>query len=307
MVVSTNLAVVPRRLAAWIAVAAFVPAIVATGLMHSKPAAADGDPCPCGLFASSALPGTANDLDIQAQQQGIELGVQFTSDVAGFISGIRFYKGSDNVGLRVGDVWDANGSRLNSVGQARSFSGETASGWQTLTFRVPVPIAANTTYIAAYHSNYGSYSSDQNFFALPHDAAPLHSRGGGGVYAYGGVQFPTSTFNSSNYWVDVVFDTHATPAIIDASPARNETGVSFRAQPNSSGALQAAFTEPVIPSSVHMELHRPDGSAVHGFVSYQQLMQGPSGVFAPTEPLAPGTTYSLTVSQATDAAGVTMG
>jgi hypothetical protein len=43
------------------------------------------------------------------------------------------------------------------------------------------------------------------------DTPPLHAladgvSGGNGVYAYGGTSgFPTSTFRTQNYWVDVVF------------------------------------------------------------------------------------------------------
>jgi hypothetical protein len=306
MSVPRDLAVVPRRLTAWLALVVLAVAIVAGGLLRAKPAAADGDPCPCGLLAGSAVPGTPNDPDPQAQQQGIELGLQFTSDVPGFVSAIRFYKGSGNVGFHAGDLWDANG-KLVSLRQAQSFLGETASGWQTLAFPIPVPIAANTTYTAGYHSNYGSYSSDSDFFDQPVDAAPLHSVNGGGVYAYGGIQFPTSTFNNSNYWVDVVFDTHSAPAIAAAFPGPNRTGVSWQApQLDSSGGLQVTFSEQVVPTSIHMELHGPDGSSVPGGVDYEQLMPGPSGVFKPSSALAPGTTYTLGVSGATDAAGFTM-
>jgi hypothetical protein len=41
------------------------------------------------------------------------------------------------------------------------------------------------------------------------DNGPLHALRNGGAAAtasrYGGVAFPNSTFNSNNYWVDVVF------------------------------------------------------------------------------------------------------
>ena len=48
------------------------------------------------------------------------------------------------------------------------------------------------------------------------DNAPLHApessavSGGNGVYGYGSSPaFPTSTYNTTNYWVDVVFTTTA--------------------------------------------------------------------------------------------------
>ena len=44
--------------------------------------------------------------------------------------------------------------------------------------------------------------------------------GGNGVYKYGATDFPTETFNATNYYVDVVFDstTDTTgPAIADVA------------------------------------------------------------------------------------------
>ncbi len=51
------------------------------------------------------------------------------------------------------------------------------------------------------------------------DNAPLHAlangvSGGNGVYSYGtGSAFPNQTFNSSNYWVDVVFEAGPAPTL----------------------------------------------------------------------------------------------
>jgi hypothetical protein len=91
-------------------------------------------------------------------------------------------------------------------------SNESASGWQTVTFATPVAISANTTYVASYHSNVGRYNADQMYFAAAGvDTPPLHALsngagGGNGVYAYSaGSAFPSNSYNSSNYWVDVVF------------------------------------------------------------------------------------------------------
>ena len=36
-----------------------------------------------------------------------------------------------------------------------TFAGETASGWQQVSFPSPVPVAAGTTYVASYHTNAG--------------------------------------------------------------------------------------------------------------------------------------------------------
>ncbi len=77
----------------------------------------------------------------------------------------------------------------------------------------PVAIAANTTYVASYHTTSGYYSANGNFFASAQTSWPLSapasgSSGGNGVYVYGtGGSFPGSSYNATNYWVDVVFVT----------------------------------------------------------------------------------------------------
>jgi hypothetical protein len=137
----------------------------------------------------------------------VNLGVKFTSDVAGTITGIRFYKASANTGTHVGALWSAGGSLL---GQG-TFTGESSSGWQTVTFASPVAITANTTYVAAYLAPNGHYSiTSAGFASGPIDNPPLHAIGdntsANGVYLYGGASaFPSSSFNASNYWVDVLF------------------------------------------------------------------------------------------------------
>src|SRR6185437_1597249 len=50
--------------------------------------------CPCSIWNNSTLPGTPSANDSSA----VELGMRFRTDVNGFITGIRFYKGSGNTG-----------------------------------------------------------------------------------------------------------------------------------------------------------------------------------------------------------------
>ena len=138
----------------------------------------------------------------------MELGVKFTADVSGKIAGIRFYKGTGNTGTHVGNLWSASGTKLASA----TFTGETASGWQQVLFATPVSITAGTVYVASYFAPVGHYAGDGGYFAAAGvDNGLLHAlrdgvSGGDGVYRYGTASgFPSSTFNSTNYWVDVVF------------------------------------------------------------------------------------------------------
>jgi hypothetical protein len=167
-------------------------------------------PCPCTLLPSTSVPGTPNSNDANA----VELGVRFSTDTAGSVTGVRFYKGSNNTGTHIGNLWTADGTRLATG----TFTGETDSGWQTLTFATPVPIAVGTIYVASYHTSVGSYSSDIGFFTQPLDVPPLHAPAGtNGLFAYGASQFPTGSFNATNYWVDAVLVTGGTATALASS------------------------------------------------------------------------------------------
>ncbi len=137
----------------------------------------------------------------------VELGLKFRSDVAGKVTGIRFYKNSYNTGVHSGSLWSANGQLLASG----VFSNETATGWQMLTFPAPVSIAANTTYIASYHTNASTASVGFELQSRGVDTPPLHALrtgvdGNNGVYIFGGGgMFPVQGTSGYNFWVDVLF------------------------------------------------------------------------------------------------------
>ncbi len=158
------------------------------------------------IWPASVTPTTTADPDISS----VELGVKFRSSVNGFITGVRFYKGTANTGTHIGSLWDSSG---NLLAQA-TFTNETASGWQQVNFASPVAITANTVYVASYHAPNGRYSVDGGYFTSTGITnGPLYAlrngeSGGNGVYRYGSsIGFPSNTYQSSNYWVDVVFTT----------------------------------------------------------------------------------------------------
>ena len=94
-----------------------------------------------------------------------------------------------------------------------TFTSESASGWQQADFSSPIAVTAGTTYVASYFAPNGGYSVNSAYFANAGVTngpltAPQSSTvaGGNGVYGYGGSPaFPSSSFNATNYWVDVVF------------------------------------------------------------------------------------------------------
>jgi hypothetical protein len=165
--------------------------------------AASGAVTPRASIFELATPAVADGGDTSS----VVLGLKFRSDVAGSVTGLRFYKAAGNTGTHVGSLWTADGQRRAQA----TFSGETASGWQSVNFPTPVAIEANTTYVASYLAPNGRYSvTGAAFSPNPFDNPPLHAIANpissNGVYAYSSTDvFPTSSWNASNYWVDVLF------------------------------------------------------------------------------------------------------
>jgi hypothetical protein len=222
-----------------------------------------GGPATASLFSPSATPGTITENDPNA----VDLGVKFQASTNGTIVGIRFYKGPQNTGTHIGDLWTTSGNLLASA----PFTNETASGWQQVNFSNPVSITAGTTYIASYETTVGEYSANNNYFANPLTNGPLtapssSSSGGNGVYAYGSSNpFPNNTFSAANYWVDVVFSASATqtPPVL----ANVAASASYRA-----GATATTLsTGTTVSDGESAKLVSGTGSITSGFLSRDTL------------------------------------
>ncbi|MBY5370092.1 N,N-dimethylformamidase beta subunit family domain-containing protein, partial [Rhizobium leguminosarum] len=184
------------------------------------------------LFGS-ATPAVVNTNDTSA----VELGVKFQTSVAGTITGIRFYKGDLDTGTHTGSLWSSTGTKLATL----TFTNETASGWQIAYFTSPVSLTVGQTYTASYHTSSGHYSTTTSYFTSNVTSGPLTApASGNGVYTYGNASlYPTSTYQSTNYWVDVMFTTpssNTTPtAVADTGDATEKGGVA-----NGSGGVVAS-------------------------------------------------------------------
>jgi len=217
-----------------------------------------------GAGASTIWPKTATPAVIdQGPDSPVELGVTFRSDTSGYITAVRFYKSTANIGTHVGNLWSSSGALLASA----TFTSETASGWQQVNFPTPVLIAANTNYVASYHTNAGHYSEDDNFFASSGvDQAPLHALVNSAIpdgrYAYGnGSSFPSATYNSANYWVDVAFsssvNTTPAPPVITTQPVSRTV----------TAGQTASFSVTVSGTSSFTYQWKKNGTAVSGATS----------------------------------------
>ncbi|NUT49823.1 MAG: DUF4082 domain-containing protein [Saccharothrix sp.] len=255
--------------------------------------------CPCTIWPTGTVPSAGPDPEAAT----VELGVKFKADRDGYITGVRYYKFAENTGTHVGHLWSSSGTKLAEA----TFTGETASGWQQVTFASPVAVTANTTYIASYLAPDGRYAADQNYFTAQFSRAPLTAlasgaSGGNGVYRSGG-GFPNATWNAANFWVDVVFTTSNTPppvgpAVTATTPASGATGVAVGTN------LTATFDKDVQPATIAWQLKKPDNTTVSGTAGYDAATRTAS--FDPGADLAAGTVYTATVSGAKDTDGTAM-
>ncbi len=253
---------------------------------------------PFNIWSNSVSPTTPFVSDGSA-----EVGVKFQADLDGVISGIRFYKGSGNTGTHTGTLWSSTGTKLATA----TFTNETSTGWQSVTFTTPVAITAGTTYVASYHTAHG-YASDSGYFSNAVDSVYLHAlsdsnASGNGVYVYSSsTTFPTESYAATNYWVDVIYSPNISdttpPTVISKTPAPDATGVTIIS------TVQAVFSEAIQSSSAVISVKDAANNPVPGSTSYNGNTK--TATFTPTANLSPSTVYTVTVSGATDLAGNTM-
>ena len=249
--------------------------------------------CPCTIWPPAATPANPAVTD----GQSIEVGVKFRSEIDGFVTAVRFYKGAPNTGVHVGHLWSATGALLAEA----TFTNESASGWQEVALAQPVAITANTTYIASYHADSGFFAIDSGYFSASGvDSSPLHALQAGvdgpnGVFLYGPSGFPSSG-STSNYWVDVVLQTDlgpdtTPPTVLSATPAPNTTGVP------PATTVSAQFSEAIDPASVTSStfaLRDQGGNLISASVSYNAATR--TATLATTAGLLAQTAYVATVS-----------
>lgn len=172
----------------------------------------------------------------------MELGLEFQSSTAGYITGVQFYKSSGDTGVHTGELW----STAHQLLATATFSGETASGWQQVLFPSAVAINANTVYIISYHTTsayltYVPYAFATAWTNSNLQAMAAYAYGGNGTYAYGSssVYPANSSPTEASYGVDVVFSTTASSvsSIWSASsaPISSQTNVPDSLISNNSG------------------------------------------------------------------------
>jgi hypothetical protein len=167
------------------------------------------------LFGPTDVP--TNFVSGNSDATNYELGTKFTASQVGTITALQYFRGAvdaDDTDVRTLNLWSGGGVNLGSVTVT---SAPGASGWQIGTLASPITITAGPTYIVSYgyvynngDGNLESYAATGGYFNIdrPGPSGILTApAGSNGVYNFapGPGSFPTNSFNSSNYWVDVLF------------------------------------------------------------------------------------------------------
>ncbi len=185
-------------------------AVLAVLLVCASTAAAQGpDVSVSNLSGASIFSGAQPAVSTSTDPNAVELGLRFESSVPVAIEGIRFFKGQGDLGTHIGHLWTSSGALLASA----TFTEETAYGWQAVKFAKPVVIEPHTVYVASYYAPTGGYAFTHYFFEdAPYVSGPITAlQGVNGVYKYGGTsEFPTETYDSSNYYADIIYSTVVT-------------------------------------------------------------------------------------------------
>ena len=151
---------------------------------------------PYGIWADTDRPTTVAD----DESRSTELGMRFTTSASGSILSIRFYRSAGNTGPHRGRLWDEAGRLLGSV----NFSDTKQIGWVRANFGAPIPVRKNGVYTVSYSAPNGRYASDQFELGSGRQISTGDLTGLQGVYSYDG-SLPTTEWNASNYYVDVLF------------------------------------------------------------------------------------------------------
>lgn len=191
------------------------------------------------IFAETDAP------PVIAQDVPYELGMKFRVTEAGEIRAIRYFRPVGETGSQTGRIWAQSGEQLASV----VFTGQSSSGWQQANLATPLAVSPGQTYTVSVNSN-SAYAFKSQGFTADRVSGPLvaPADGNNGVYSTSVGTRPTTTYQGSDYYRDVVFAaTSATPPPPPPPPslASTTTVLSSSASTTTPGTtltLQASVT-----------------------------------------------------------------
>jgi hypothetical protein len=259
--------------------------------------------CPCTIY------GTPPPTPTQSGNDGfpITLGVKFKASFDGVISAIRIFRTAGDTSHNTVQLWNVGGG--TPLGEAK-LTGTPLAGWQYVPFLNPIPISANTVYVASYFNSQGFYSYQSQGLLDSIVNGPLtavanndpEGDGINGLYIYGVPPpppplriFPTNGFNGNSYFVDVQYSPNilsdtAAPTIVSTSPANGETDV------NINSFVTVTFSKIIDSTTVTNAtfiLTDPSSNPVPATLSYSK--QTRTATLIPNAPLIYSSTYSVLV------------
>ena len=148
----------------------------------------------------------------------VELGARFTVDAppsgAYWLTKVRYWRAPNRpINANRVNVYDSSGKQI--ARGAYDVQGG-ASGIVDVPLESPLRLTPGTRYTVSYSAPTGHYPVDRGAFASARTAGPVHFPADAGVYRYGG-GYPTSSWQSTSYYVTPVVTFDAAHAARDAS------------------------------------------------------------------------------------------
>ncbi len=141
---------------------------------------------------------------------GVEVGVRFQVSVPGDIVAIRFFRTVSNPDGYVVHLWSPTGTLLATADVPADIG--QPIGWRQQAI-APTRVVPSSVYVASYFASRGNYSFTSAGFVSALTRGPLTAPAGGdsgtngnGVFDYSTTPLtvpPASSFNETNYFVDV--------------------------------------------------------------------------------------------------------
>lgn len=249
-------------------------AVISTGVALASTPGPVLVPAEVTLFSANPTPVHVNDPDTSS----VELGLRFTVDSPGVVSGMRFYKGSAMSGTNTGTLWSSGGTKLAST----TFQRETASGWQTLYFSTRTRLTVGAIYVASFTDPGGRYAMDNSWtggrsFDTGLDNSPIHAPVGAGVYNDTLGSFPTQNWINSNYSVDVIFMPDATTTTTTAASTTSTTAPATTTSTVPATTTTVANTTTSTVATTTTTMPTTTTTVAGGFVVHDAADTGPHG------------------------------
>lgn len=148
------------------------------------------------LFSDIDIPISIND------EASYELGVKIRFAEAGQITALKFFKPIGETGSHTGKIWSISGDLLYSI----DFVDESVAGWQT---QIIEPFAvADSIYVISVNSNLVYPASPYGLDSSIVNGAISSEVGDNGVFNTSVNAYPDTSYNNTNYYRDIVFQTN---------------------------------------------------------------------------------------------------